>query len=747
MASSIQLLRSNITRERPFSGSLLDGQPAINTNAEEPGLFFKASDGSLVKIGPVAITDSGLPPNNGPIGQSGNSKGELWFDKSLPSSELKVFDGTQWLVANNGNQPGQTGLEWINVKDYGATGDGVSDDTSAIQAAIDAAIPLKTTVYFPPGIYFISSQTPPLNPKVGGIKFFGTVGSVIKHDNAEFPTPPGRGIFYNADRNVNKTTLYFEGIIFEGNLDTTILTPGGSYGWPALFLDHYTEIKFVDCTWRKMTGFATDLHFNDAVIWDRCTFIDVRRDGARARDCFYTSVTNTLFKNVGDDNIAWHSANYTPAPSNYNPPGPPRREGLIVQHCFFLDTQAAAVSALGARIAVISDNVVLRGGYSGFFITTQPIFSEGVNQIYGIVIQDNLLLDGIQQQIGIQVVSSAPRAGAASNNIVPGLPQPVTGVFESPYAWWGSSVFSATDPIPSSIGLTISGNTIARTLPPVSLYSDWGFGTRFQSIVGPGKMNFPVTDSNLRLTTGIAVAAGINCSIENNSVSSAITGIAFNCPSVAKTSVNCTIRGNKILDCTGSSIALFSTVPQFYDISIEGNYIDGDRYRKSLNSNSDGTFINPFSGPDGVNVSTAKGVIVKGNKITNASRPIFANTPDDNVISDNILVCQPAQLGASSLNKGVGQVPRASEGYRYIIANCDPTSTNYGELITAQRDSSASIPSSGTWVSGAFVRKRNQIIEGTLGSQYIITGWIRLTIGNSNIAGTDWAEARVFTGT
>ena len=76
MAGVLQHLRSSTLNKRPNPASMVDGQVAINYASGSPGMFFKDSNGSLVKVGPVHV-GSGAPnvsPASG--GTAGNSLGE-----------------------------------------------------------------------------------------------------------------------------------------------------------------------------------------------------------------------------------------------------------------------------------------------------------------------------------------------------------------------------------------------------------------------------------------------------------------------------------------------------------------------------------------------------------------------------------------------------------------------------------------------------------------------------------------------
>ena len=93
---ALKHLRSSTADKRPQASGMTDGQLAVNTASGSPGLFFKDSAGSLVKVGPVHV-GSGAPnatPASG--GTSGNSLGEQWLDTSGGTYVFKIWDGSAW---------------------------------------------------------------------------------------------------------------------------------------------------------------------------------------------------------------------------------------------------------------------------------------------------------------------------------------------------------------------------------------------------------------------------------------------------------------------------------------------------------------------------------------------------------------------------------------------------------------------------------------------------------------------------
>ena len=93
---ALQNLRSNTANKRPTASGMVDGQVAINTNATNPGLFFKDAGDGIRKVGPVFIGSSA--PNSSPAvgGSTGHSIGEQWLDTSGSRYVLKTWDGTAW---------------------------------------------------------------------------------------------------------------------------------------------------------------------------------------------------------------------------------------------------------------------------------------------------------------------------------------------------------------------------------------------------------------------------------------------------------------------------------------------------------------------------------------------------------------------------------------------------------------------------------------------------------------------------
>jgi hypothetical protein len=91
--------------------------------------------------------------------------GEVKFTTAVPVTTGAIDANTVGYTANFTGATGQTVQtkleQYVSVKDFGAVGDGVTNDTAAIQAAIDAAWTNGQSVYVPAGNYIAKITIPP----------------------------------------------------------------------------------------------------------------------------------------------------------------------------------------------------------------------------------------------------------------------------------------------------------------------------------------------------------------------------------------------------------------------------------------------------------------------------------------------------------------------------------------------------------------------------------------------------------
>lgn len=218
-----------------------------NGNPLSGGKVYTYAAGTSTPL--ATYTDQGgATPNANPVILDSRGEAAIWFGVSSTSSYKIVLktsaDVLIWtadnvtaslasLAASSGSsligflQAGTGAVartvqakerDIISVKDFGAVGDGVTNDTSAVQAAITYAAPLGKSIYLPAGTYKVTSTLIKAQSNYG-LNMYGDGAALtrISYTTGAAGTPAirvvgGSGYLCNAS---------IEGIGFDGNASNT----------------------------------------------------------------------------------------------------------------------------------------------------------------------------------------------------------------------------------------------------------------------------------------------------------------------------------------------------------------------------------------------------------------------------------------------------------------------------------------------------------------------------------------------
>ena len=179
--------------------------------------------------------------------------------------------------------------ETISVKDFGATGDGVTDDTAAIQFAVTAAA--GKALYFPGGTYIVSSVITLLS----NTSLYGDRGvTTIKLKGIAYPAA-NVSIFVLT----GITNVYIYGLTFNGNKGNI-----GSQRNPINTAFQSTKVTFDSCEWINCEGICINASTqvdNFEVL--NCKFINCggapdNSDGYRNQAVAFSADGATRSKNI-----------------------------------------------------------------------------------------------------------------------------------------------------------------------------------------------------------------------------------------------------------------------------------------------------------------------------------------------------------------------------------------------------------------------------------------------------------------
>ena len=239
LGDSFTLPTSNSVIANPLQGSLRYNPISGNIEFFTPTSEAWTSIGSGSADSVPLVGDSVITGNvviNGSLtvtglfnGEGGNSNGIISFDISTYTA---IATGTT-ASRDMANRFG----EWLDLKDFGAIGNGSNDDTTAVAAWWSALIASQLPGFVPAGTYKITSQLVwDLVNRRNGITIIGTGAGTSVFDVSAVSSSPAVNLTCSLGSSTNNK---FIGLGFNGNLVGNVLQLGNSS-----FTDPMTDCEF-----------------------------------------------------------------------------------------------------------------------------------------------------------------------------------------------------------------------------------------------------------------------------------------------------------------------------------------------------------------------------------------------------------------------------------------------------------------------------------------------------------------------
>lgn len=404
----------------------------------------------------------------------------------------------------------------VNVRDYGATGDGVTNDGPAISAAVAALPAANSWLYFPPGKYNLASGISDIGNKTNlfvdgdGAELYNTNGS-----NTLVFEPTCNGVTVQNLRFTGNAVVRGSGIHIRCHADNCFISNNYFQGCSdfGVFIGH------------EDTGNVCRNAYVEGNIFE-----DTLGDGVHVLNAENVVVADNVFRNTGDDAIGVVADYSARNPKNITIVGnqiyTPASRGIAV-----LEAEDVLIS--GNQIYSASAAGIEVGRYLSTSFYNARIQVEG-NKVYnsmagGVGPRGSIWLNFIQQGActGNQIVDPAFGAGivfldvnefSISNNFLRGCPQ--RGI-------------AADDTTTANVGNTwyqvfIANNNIDYTLANEAIYVVPASGKTIENLMVTGN-NAMVTISGSfifynRITNG---RIGNNTSLGGSTISAggSVTGV------------------------------------------------------------------------------------------------------------------------------------------------------------------------------------------------------------------------------